>query len=189
MEAQEPTRIFFEVSDLEDIIDRIENGKTLNVQVRAVAGAAENYSYPLDQAREAFEATRQCVNDHAAAADTGQSTSAGDEPSKEGSGVAKEEATAEETVPEGEEQSADSNVTAGPRYELPLLGSKVIETMEVPGWEAAAFSGDDGAFTHCGIKAEYQNGATLGVARAVNGDLVLAVQQATGRSSRASGCR
>jgi len=66
VEAAEPTRIFFEVSDVEDIIDRIENGKTLNLQVRAITGPAETFSYTIDQAHEAFEAARKCVDDHVA---------------------------------------------------------------------------------------------------------------------------
>ena len=173
VEAQEPTRIFFEISDVEDIVARIENGKVLNVEVRGVTGPVESYSYPLDHAHEAFEATRKCVSDHAAASSS--AASAGDTHSQEGSGVAKEESMAGDST-ETVEETAGSNVASGPRYELPPLGSKVIETMDVPGWDAAAFSGDDGTFTHCGIEAEYQNGATLGVARAVNGDLMLAVQ-------------
>ena len=41
VEAAEPTRIFFEVSDLEDIIERMESGRTLNLQFRGLTGDAE----------------------------------------------------------------------------------------------------------------------------------------------------
>ena len=161
VEATEPTRIFFEMNQLEDLIQRIENGKILNLQLHAPSGTPESYSYPLDQADDAFEATRKCVRDHAAAPPAASSEET----------EVKEEAVAPDAGPSGEDSAADS----GPATPLPQIGSTVIETLEVPGWEAAAFS-EAGAFTHCGIKAEYQNGATFGVARAANGDLLLAIQ-------------
>ena len=41
---------------------------------------------------------------------------------------------------------------------------------------AAAFGREDGSFTHCGIAADYKNGATLGLARTASGDLMLEVR-------------
>jgi hypothetical protein len=183
VEAAEPTRIYFEVSDLEDIIERIESGSTLNIQFRGLTGDPENYSYPLDQAPAAFEATRKCVTDHAEAAET---------VNKEGSGTKEPESTdqsasteapastEEPSSPEEEvaetEPADDAAEPAATDRQLPEFGSTIIEEFEVPGWKAAAFSLDDGTFTHCAIKAEYQNGATLGAAQAADGALVLAVK-------------
>jgi hypothetical protein len=184
VEAAEPTRIFFEVSDLEDIIERMESGSTLNLQVRGLTGDPENFSYPLDQAPAAFEATRKCVADHSAASatvgkeGTGTKDSSSTEqmasPEEPTEGQAAEE-PAEDEVAEAA-PAPDSTDGGGARRELPELGQTLIEEFEVPGWKAAAFSLDDGTFTHCAIKAEYQNGATLGAALAADGELVLAVK-------------
>ncbi len=172
VEAPEKTRIFFEVSDVEDIVERMENGSVLNVAFRGFSGPAENYSYPLDQAHAAFEAIRQCVTDHASP--PVEASTATDNGGSNGETAAPEGKTAADAG-KGTGQSA-SAAPGGQRRELPDLGPKLIETLDVPGWTAAAFSLDDGTFTHCAIKAEYQNGATLAVARAVGGDLVLAIQ-------------
>lgn len=182
VEAAEPTRIYFEVSDLEDIIERIESGSTLNLQFRGLTRDPENFSYPLDQAPAAFEATRKCVADHAAASVSKEGTGTKDSSSTEQ--VAPPEESTEDQASEepAEDEVAeaaptpDSTDSGGARRELPALGQKLIEEFEVPGWKAAAFSLDDGTFTHCAIKAEYQNGATLGAALAADGELVLAVK-------------
>jgi len=190
VEAAEPTRIYFEVSDVEDIIDKIENGKTLNIRFRGVTGSAGTYSYSLDQAHAAFEATRKCVADHAGTAETAEAPSSGEAVTKEGGAKGQQAAdqfeespaTAEANSTESETSTADSGATATPAEEestpqaLPVLGMNKIEDLEVPGWKAAAFALDNGAFTHCAIKAEYQNGATLGFALTAEGELVLAVQ-------------
>lgn len=137
VQVAEVTRIFFEISDVEDIVERMEGGSVLNVRLKGITGPEENFSYPLDRTKEAFDAARACTAEHAPPA---------------------------------------ASKDAAPATALPELGSKVLEEMQVPGWKAAAFGDDDGSFTHCAIKAEYQNGATLGFARAVDGDLVLAIQ-------------
>ncbi len=190
VEAAETTRVYFEISDMEDIVERMENGRVLNVQFRGFSGPAENYSYPLDQVHAAFEATRQCVKDHASP--PAEASTATDNGGSNGEQAAPEANTAtgngaskgEQAAPEANTAADAGTVaghsgnasTGGQRRELPNLGPKLVETLDVPGWTAAAFSLDDGTFTHCAIKAEYQNGATLGVARAAGGDLVLAVQ-------------
>lgn len=176
VEAAEKTRIFFEVSDLEDLMERIENGNTLNLQFRGLTGTAENYSYPLDRVTEAFAAVRDCIGKNKPVEGV----------SKEGSGAKEETATgpdqgtAEEATPEEPpataEGEAGESVAPSERRELPKFGMTIVEEFDVPGWKAAAFSLDDGTFTHCAIKAEYQNGATFGVARAANGDMVLVIQ-------------
>lgn len=149
VEAVTATRIFFEVSELEDIIEKMEAGATLNIQFRGLTGDAENFGYPLDQTKEAFNATRECVAGHSS-----------------------------ETVrKEGEEETPSSGESSEPKA-LPILGTKVLEQYEVPGWKAAAFALDDGTFTHCAIEAEYQNGATLGVALTVDDELLLIVNHA-----------
>lgn len=180
VEAAEPTRIFFEVSDVEDIIDRIENGKMLNLKVRAIAGSEETFSYSIEQAHEAFEAARKCVDNHAvqtsteqpatddrsAASDSSteaQDTNASDE-ANSGSGTDQSSTTTETTE--------NSNAPAP----LPSLGSKKLEDLTVSGWTAAAFGQEDGSFTHCAIKAEYQNGATLGFALTAAGEVLLVVK-------------
>lgn len=61
VEAIEPTRILFEVSGEEDIIARMENGRRIHLQLRGVALAPQDFSYPLDQAADAFAATRDCT--------------------------------------------------------------------------------------------------------------------------------
>jgi len=180
VEAAEPTRIFFEVSDVEDIIDRIENGKTLNLQIRSVTGPAETFSYAIDQAHEAFEATRKCVDEHAA-----QATS--EAPATDAQSTASDTSTNEQDADATDESassgSTDDSVATTETTEggsaptpLPALGSKKLEDLQVSGWTAAAFGQDDGSFTHCAIKAEYQNGATFGVALTAGGEILLAVQ-------------
>lgn len=61
VEAIEPTRILFEVSGEEDIIARMENGRRIHLQLRGVALVPQDFSYPLDQAADAFAATRDCT--------------------------------------------------------------------------------------------------------------------------------
>jgi hypothetical protein len=168
VDAAEPTRIFFELND-NNLIDRIENGGTLNVQLRGVTGPAESYSYSLDQAHAAFDATRKCVADHssggseaAATADDGTRTNG--------------------QTNESGQSTADTGQTASPTESentpppLPSLGTTKVEDLDVAGWSAAAFSLDDGTFTHCAIKAEYKNGATLGFALTIGGELVVTVE-------------
>ena len=180
VEAAEPTRIFFEVSDVEDIIDRIENGKTLNLQVRAVTGPAETFSYAIDQAHEAFEATRKCVDDHAASTTTSEAPATEDQsttatlPPREQDTDSSGESADDSTNAESTTTPTEGGNT--PQAPLPTLGSKKLEDLQVSGWVAAAFGQDDGSFTHCAIKAEYQNGATLGFALTAEGEIVLAVK-------------
>jgi biotin carboxyl carrier protein len=153
VEAVEPTRIFFEVSSLEDIVARMEGGSTLNVQLRGFSIEPESYSYPLDRAAEAFAATRECTLQHteAATADSGGTPSG---------------------APSANEPGDDA-ATVGT---LPPIGNETIEDLQVPGWQAGAY-GDAGAFTHCAIRAEYDNGTTLGVARTAGGALLLALHR------------
>jgi hypothetical protein len=177
VDAAEPTRIFFEVSDVEDIIDKIENGSTLNIQFRGVTGPAENYSYSLDQARAAFEATRKCVSDRSGGTEAAAPADQGGTVSKEGGGKGQTEASGSgETTRDGAPTAGPAEGGNTPQAPLPTLGLKKIEDLQVSGWTAAAFALDDGTFTHCAIKAEYQNGATLGFALTAEGELVLAVQ-------------
>jgi len=61
VEAVEPTRILFEVSGEEDLVARMEGGRRINLQLRGVALEPQTFSYPLDQAAEAFAATRDCA--------------------------------------------------------------------------------------------------------------------------------
>ncbi|HWT30374.1 MAG TPA: hypothetical protein VN240_05025, partial [Propylenella sp.] len=144
VEAVEPTRIFFEVSELDDIVSRMEGGSTLNVQLRGFNMEPESYSYPLDRAPEAFAAARACTEQHLQQA-------------------------ASEQEPSGTGDAA----TAGA---LPPIGSETMEELQVPGWQAGAY-GDGGNFTHCAIRAEYDNGTTLGVARTAGGALLLALHR------------
>jgi hypothetical protein len=61
VEAVEPTRILFEISSDEDIIERMEGGRTLNVQLRGIGLQPQSFSYPLDRAAEALPAARACT--------------------------------------------------------------------------------------------------------------------------------
>ncbi len=153
VEAVEPTRIFFEVSSLEDIIARIEGGSTLNIQLRGFSIEPDSYSYPLDRAAEAFAATRECTLQHTEAA----TADSGGTPSEE---------------PSASEPDDDMATAAA----LPPIGNETIEDLQVPGWQAGAYA-DAGAFTHCAIRAEYDNGTTLGVARTAGGALLLALHR------------
>ena len=113
VDAPEPTRIFFEMNKIEDLIQRMESGKVLNLQLSGPPGAPESYSYPLDQAREAFEATRKCVRDHPAA----PPEASGEETEVQ------EEAAALEADPgaTGEDMAADSDA-ATPLPQIRLDG-------------------------------------------------------------------
>jgi hypothetical protein len=157
VDASEPTRVFFEISDLEDIIERMETGQTLNIQVRALTGDPENFSYPLDQTREAFAAARQCVADHASSETI----------SKDGGTKGNEPTAEEETTRSGESSEPQP---------LPDLATNALETFDAPGWKVAGFGFDNDTFTHCAIEAEYQNGATFGVALTPKSDLLLFVK-------------
>ncbi len=189
VQVLEPKHIYFDVSESEDIIDRMEHGSTLNVELHSLTGAVESYSYALDQASEAFAAARTCVSNQ------GIETGASNAPSKEGGtkgaqeeadASAQEQSASEEPSPptsdtsgSGEQATNEQPApapTSGGRRGLPTLGGQIVEDLTVPGWTASAFSDDSGTFTHCAIKAEYQNGATLAVARAADGDLLLGVE-------------
>jgi hypothetical protein len=64
VQVSEPTRIFFEVSRTDNIINRIEAGRTLYIRLGGPSGLVETYSYPLDQAHAAFTAARKCAAEH-----------------------------------------------------------------------------------------------------------------------------
>lgn len=179
VEAAEPTRIFFEVSDVEDIIDRIENGKMLNLKVRAIAGSEENFSYSIEQAHEAFEATRKCVDDHATQT-TSEQPATNDQSTASDSSTKEQDTDASDAANSGsstDQQATTTETTEEPNAPppLPSLGSNKLEDLQVSGWKAGAFGQDDGSFTHCAIKAEYQNGATLAFALTAGGEIVLAL--------------
>lgn len=185
VEAAEPTRIFFEVSSLETIIERAATGQQLNLQLRGVGMEPQSFSYSLDQAGAALDATRACVAHQAAQA---QSADASDdvvvEPDASDDVVVEPEAgetvqvdppspsEAAEAAQSGQEQQN----AAGPS--LPPIGGEKIETIEVPGWEGGAYADESGTFTHCGISAEYQNGTDLGFARTADNSLILAFARA-----------
>jgi hypothetical protein len=152
VEAVEPTRIFFEVSAEEDIIARMEGGRTLNLQLRGVATEPQSFSYGLDQIGPAFAATRECIRRNVEAAQAAQ-VAAAPEPS----------------APPAEE-------TAPPKT-LPAIGAARIEEFEVPGWEGAAFTDAAGAFTHCAVEAEFQNGTTVALLRTAPGPLLMTLRR------------
>ncbi len=166
VEAAEPKRIFFEVSELEDIIARMGAGSQLNIQVRGLSSPPESYSFALSEAGNAFEATRQCVANRPAP-NAPQAQAPATQP----------QVPARAPVAEAPAEAPAAVASVEPtQAQIPRLGAKTLEKIAVPGWTAAAFSLADGTFTHCAIRADYQNGATLGVARAANGDLVLSVK-------------
>lgn len=65
VQVPEPTRIFFEVGRTDNIMNRIEAGKTLYVRLGGPSGLVETYNYPLDEAHAAFTAARKCASEHA----------------------------------------------------------------------------------------------------------------------------
>jgi hypothetical protein len=106
VEAQEATRVFFEVSELEDIIARIEAGSQMNLQLRGFSMEPENLSFPLDQAPAAFAAARQCVADHSGGVAATTEEAKGDTGEADGEtsadSPAEEPAPAEVSSPEGD---------------------------------------------------------------------------------------
>lgn len=149
VEAAEPTRIFFEVSAEEDLIERMENGRELNVQLRGISMEPESYTYALDQAKEAFAATRECTRRNIEIAQQAET----------------------------EAEPATDAGAEGPPKVLPAIGVAKTEDFEVPGWTGAAFADAAGAFSHCAIEAEYQNGTTLALLRTAGGPLLMTLRR------------
>jgi hypothetical protein len=177
VEAVEPTRIFFEVSEMEEIIERMADGSQLNLQLRGLSMQPESYSYSLDQAAEAFEATRACVQNNVGstvAANAGDKESSGQKEEPVAALEEEEPAAPEEPVdePDVEEEVAEELTSDRAR---PNFGDEMIEALTVPGWEAGAFADADGTFTHCAIRAEYQNDTTLAVGQAASDEIVMAL--------------
>jgi hypothetical protein len=158
VEAAEPNRIFFEVSGLETLIERAATGRELHLQLRGPGMEPEDLSYSLDQAGAALEATEACVAEHLAQAET----AAADD-------VVVEPDAADDVVVEPQPASAAL---------VPETGDSPIESIEVPGWEAAAWAEEaSGAFAYCSIRAEYQNGTVLGFLRKADNGLVMTLRR------------
>lgn len=153
VEAAEATRVYFEVSGEEDVISRMESGREINLQLRGVSMQPESLSYPLDQAAEALAAARACTQRNVEA---GQQAGTAAEPESD--------------------QPVEGGTEETPKV-LPAIGARKIEDFEVPGWTGAAFSDESGAFTHCAIEAEYQNGTTFALLRTAEGPLLMTLRR------------
>ncbi|HEX2256169.1 MAG TPA: hypothetical protein VHG92_05605, partial [Afifellaceae bacterium] len=79
-------------------------------------------------------------------------------------------AQAQTAAPQQPQQQAAADAPS-----LPPIGEEKVETLNVPGWEGGAYADAAGTFTHCGISAEYQNGAVLAFARTADNSLLLAL--------------
>jgi hypothetical protein len=65
VESVEPKRVLLELERGDNLIDRIEAGRELSVELRGGDGMAESFRYDLDQAGPALAATRQCTRRNA----------------------------------------------------------------------------------------------------------------------------
>jgi hypothetical protein len=142
----------------------------------------ESYPFDLADSGQALDAAEACLERHkesdaqtAAAAPeedapAAQEQAASDEPAAPDEQEAEAEvaeAPAQDTPPAAGEEPSPAAVS------LPAFGNVQIEAIEVPGWEAAAFADEAGVFTHCAIRAEYENGTILAFARTADGSLIM----------------
>jgi hypothetical protein len=65
VEAVEPTRVAFEVSDPLTLLGRLERGRQLAIELRSGAAVRASFRFPLHRAAEAFEAARECTRRNA----------------------------------------------------------------------------------------------------------------------------
>jgi hypothetical protein len=61
VDAVEPTRVAFEISDPLDLLGRLERGRELAIEVRTGSAAPQSFRFLLHRAAEAFAATRECT--------------------------------------------------------------------------------------------------------------------------------
>jgi hypothetical protein len=165
-----PHQLGLSIAGDDPFIRQIRRGNLLTFTFRSI-----EYGFELSNSNRALNAAQDCVRRHLAAGTRTPIVRPGTPAAPAGESESALEAGA--STGETGSGEADTALAPAPARDLPPFGSDVIEELTVPGWQAAALA-EGAAFTHCAIKAEYENGTTLGFGRTVEGFFLMALRRA-----------